>query len=663
MIRKGEVHGVYDLVGVGFGPSNLALAVAVREIAPGSTCLFVERSSGFDWHPGMMLDSSHMQISFLKDLVTLRNTASPYTFLNYLKVHDRLERFVNHAVFRPSRLEYRDYLRWVAADFADQVRYATEVVDISPHADDLDLLQVRLHEASDGTEQVVHTRNVVIAGGGTPRIPDGVDRNAVIHSSEVVPTLTHRLTDLEAPHRVVLVGDGQSAAEIARHVLTRYTQAQVDMVVPGETLSRTDDSPFINEHFFAEHTREFHQQEPDHRARRTARLRASNYGAVDGELLDELYRLSYLDEVRGRSRLIVHPYSRLVSATGGVAVVEHSVGGQREQWPCDALVLATGYHRDLDERLVGTLHTHLGRDERGLPLIDSNHRVTTRPQVRAGVYVQGFGEHAFGIGDTLLSLLPFRSEQIIRDIVRRKRPGATRYPSRQYLEHDRDQLYATVERFAFATLVSARDVDEPLITQVPVVLDRSGPGQGTLFGHLDRANPHVDLLDGRPIQALFHGPNSYISPALFDSTPLPTWNSITVRVRGRVRVVHDRTRLVDGLYELARRADRVSTEPPLRRDDPRIDHLLPHIVGFEIDIEEIVGRFKLSQDRDPQERRLAGLALAEAAERSQRRYLGSIIGVPLDHEHLGSTGSSRHTAQQTEPVVNGTADRSTRWLA
>src|SRR4051794_10016492 len=102
----------YDFVGVGFGPSNLALAVAAEELAPNLQGLFVERSRCFQWHPGMMLDGARMQISFLKDLATLRNPASQYTFLQYVKAKGRLERFVNINEFRLSRLEYGDYLRW-----------------------------------------------------------------------------------------------------------------------------------------------------------------------------------------------------------------------------------------------------------------------------------------------------------------------------------------------------------------------------------------------------------------------------------------------------------------------------------------------------------------------------------------------------------------------
>ncbi len=124
----------YDLVGIGFGPSNLALAVAAYEHEASISCLFIERQPVVNWHPGMLIDGAKMQISFLKDLVTLRNPASPYSFLQYVKAQGRLERFVNLNEFRPTRIEYNGYLRWVAEDFSDCVWYGTRVERVRPYS-------------------------------------------------------------------------------------------------------------------------------------------------------------------------------------------------------------------------------------------------------------------------------------------------------------------------------------------------------------------------------------------------------------------------------------------------------------------------------------------------------------------------------------------------
>ena len=112
---------LYDFIGAGFGPSNMSLAVAMEEVAQlkqrNLTHCFIEKQNQFQWHGGMLLDNTRMQISFLKDLATIRNPASRYTFLNYLHEKGRLEDFINLKTFYPSRQEFNDYLTWVASSF------------------------------------------------------------------------------------------------------------------------------------------------------------------------------------------------------------------------------------------------------------------------------------------------------------------------------------------------------------------------------------------------------------------------------------------------------------------------------------------------------------------------------------------------------------------
>ncbi len=83
----------YDVLGVGFGPANLSIAIALEEQAKdkGLSYCFLEQKPHFEWHGGMLLDGTRMQISCLKDLVTLRNPTSPYSFVNYLHTKDRLK--------------------------------------------------------------------------------------------------------------------------------------------------------------------------------------------------------------------------------------------------------------------------------------------------------------------------------------------------------------------------------------------------------------------------------------------------------------------------------------------------------------------------------------------------------------------------------------------
>ena len=124
----------FDVIGVGFGPSNLALAIAVAEhnrtAAEPLTTRFLERQPEFGWHRGMLIDEATMQVSFLKDLVTMRNPASDFSFLSYLHTQDRLVDFINHKILFPLRIEFHGYFDWAATRVGDQVAYGQEVVSI-----------------------------------------------------------------------------------------------------------------------------------------------------------------------------------------------------------------------------------------------------------------------------------------------------------------------------------------------------------------------------------------------------------------------------------------------------------------------------------------------------------------------------------------------------
>lgn len=76
---------IYDFIGIGFGPANLSVAVALSEkdrLHDNAKVMFIESKPDFIWHGGMLIPEAEMQISFFKDLVTLRDPTSPFTFIN-----------------------------------------------------------------------------------------------------------------------------------------------------------------------------------------------------------------------------------------------------------------------------------------------------------------------------------------------------------------------------------------------------------------------------------------------------------------------------------------------------------------------------------------------------------------------------------------------------
>src|SRR5260370_4375008 len=119
--------GVLDAVGVGAGPFNLSLAAL---LAPtGFNARFFDRSADFQWHPGLLFPEATIQVSYLKDLVTLVDPTSQYSFLAFLRAHKRLYRFINRTETRVSRKEFNQYLQWVACRLPN-VEFGAEVREV-----------------------------------------------------------------------------------------------------------------------------------------------------------------------------------------------------------------------------------------------------------------------------------------------------------------------------------------------------------------------------------------------------------------------------------------------------------------------------------------------------------------------------------------------------
>jgi transcriptional regulator len=126
-----------------------------------------------------------------------------------------------------------------------------------------------------------------------------------------------------------------------------------------------------------------------------------------------------------------------------------------------------------------------------------------------------------------------------------------------------------------------------------------------------RANPQWQGFgEAQPVLAIFHGPHAYVSPSWYRATGVPTWNYAVVHVYGRARPIEDQATL-RSLIERLTALHEARNPSPWRNDlpDDRYHDLLGKIVGFEIDIERMEAKFKLSQNRSDADRQgvIAGL--------------------------------------------------------
>lgn len=180
------------------------------------------------------------------------------------------------------------------------------------------------------------------------------------------------------------------------------------------------------------------------------------------------------------------------------------------------------------------------------------------------------------------------------------------YPPHYYLQHDAHQHVELIRKYPLATLIVASE-DVPFATPLPLILmeeDTSPRSKSSmqLAGHLDANNPAARLIqDGLKALVIFHGPSVYISPTDYTTRQLPTYNYMQVHVRGTF-VRHTEDAAIHADIHALVRAMEPEGKWELADDDPRVPVLIPHIVGFRIQVEEMTGRFKLSQDKNAKDR-------------------------------------------------------------
>jgi L-ornithine N5-monooxygenase len=416
----------FDLIGVGFGPSNLALAIAVTEHnAAGSkpvTARFLERQPRFGWHRGMLLDDATMQVSFLKDLVTMRNPASEFSFLCYLRDQDRLADFINHKTLFPLRIEFHDYLEWAAAKVDGLVSYGQEVVAVKPvrDGDVVDYFDVR---TADGS--VLRARNLVVGTGLRPNLPEGVTPgDRIWHNHQ----LLNRIDDIADPARCIVVGAGQSAAEVTAFLHGRFPEAEVCSVFARYGYSPSDDSSFANRIFDPDGVDAFYAAPEDVKRRLMDYHGNTNYSAVDLDLIEDLYRRVYREKVQGVQRLRIFNTSRPIEVTeldcGIRATIESLTTGEKTVLDADLVVYATGYLPADPTPLLGELAEHCRRDEQGRLRLERDYRLVANG-LRGGIYLQGGTEHSHGITSSLLSNTAVRVGEILTSIVDRREPAVS----------------------------------------------------------------------------------------------------------------------------------------------------------------------------------------------------------------------------------------------
>ena len=424
--------GIHDLLGVGIGPFNLSLA-ALLEPVPEVDAVFLEQKPSFEWHPGLLMEETTLQVPFLADLVTMADPTSSYSFLNYLNAHGRLYRFYFLERFHVPRREYDHYCRWVS-ERLKSCRFGERVEEIRWNGGGESHFEVRAREVVSGEGRTYHARHLALGVGSAPHIPEcmeGMPEEDVFHSAEFLS----RKERFEGAGSVTVVGSGQSAAEVFYELLKEQEEHgyRLDWFTRSRGFFPMEYSRLGLEHFSPEYIRYFHGLPQKQRDRVLSRQDLL-YKGIDVETIARIYDLLYERSVGGAK-----PDVRLLALTeiGGVEPVE-GPGGNRYRLLCrqveedrffvhetERVVLATGYRYSVPG-FLGRIKDLIRWDGADRYLVDLDYRLELTQECPNDIFVQNGEIHTHGVGAPDLGLGAHRSAVIVNNLA-----GRPVYPVRE----------------------------------------------------------------------------------------------------------------------------------------------------------------------------------------------------------------------------------------
>jgi lysine N6-hydroxylase len=397
----------YSCVGVGIGPANLSLASLLHD-RPEVSNLFLERSPDFGWHDDQQIPGATLQVSMLKDLVSLSDPTSSFSFLSYLHAQGRIYHFINAQFDAVPRQEFRNYLEW-ASSRNPHLAYGEEVQGVD----------------FDGTDFVVQTsrrtvlaENVVVGVGSHPWIPP-VARDHLGDTQFHVSQYMRAAGDVR-DKSVCIVGGGQSGAEAFLDLISRppdRAPRRISWISRRPNYLPIDDSPFTNDYYMPCFSDYFFTLRPEIRLAFNHRQVLTSDG-ISEATLREIYQRIYVRRfIDGAADLVaLYPNRRVagVSSTspgGWTLALEHNDHGDiDERIDAEVVVWATGF-RPASMDFLAPIEHRLER-EGGEFRIDEDFAVTWDGPADRRIFLQNAARGQRGLADPNLSLVAWRSQRI-----------------------------------------------------------------------------------------------------------------------------------------------------------------------------------------------------------------------------------------------------------
>ncbi|MBN9654577.1 SidA/IucD/PvdA family monooxygenase [Halobacillus sp. GSS1] len=414
---------IYDLIGVGVGPFNLSLAALLDEIDEVES-LFFEQKEAFDWHPGMLIEGTKMQVPFIADLVTMADPTNKYSFLNYISKNERMYQFYFLQRLDIPRREYNDYCQW-AAHQLDSCRFGRKVTNIKHYKDNEELFKVEVTNEESGKKEVYHTRNLVMGTGSVPVMPrsfQDASSEDVFHTADFLPNQDRcRKAD-----SITVVGSGQSAAETFRELLKgqRDCGYRLDWITRSASFESMEESKLSLEHFSPDYVKYFYQL-PQNQKDEIFANQGLYYKGISNHTINDIYNLLYeysvgQEDLNVGLQVLSEVKDVRPKAAGGYELeCYHYQKKETFTHETDLVIAATGYKPFVPD-FVHHLEDFLEWDEEGRYKVTADYRLVTTEETANEIYVHSGISHTHGVGSTNLGLSIHRNKVIINHLVGRE---------------------------------------------------------------------------------------------------------------------------------------------------------------------------------------------------------------------------------------------------
>lgn len=403
---------ILDFIAIGVGPMNLGLACLTAPIGE-LDGLFLDKKEKFDWHPGMLLEDTTLQIPFMADLVTLADPTNPFSFLNYVKEQGRIYSFYIRENFLLLRNEYNQYCQWVIQKLPN-IHFDTEIVETAySEAEQCYLVYTKCTKTSK--QKIYKARKLVLGTGTQPYIPEGCKKleKKAIHSSSYLS----QKGALQAQKSITILGSGQSAAEIFYDLLQDIDTKRYELnwMTRSPRFFPLEYSKLTLEMTSPEYVDYFYDLPP---AKRDDLIKNQKnlYKGINQDLIANIYDLIYIKQLTNNVRINLRTNSELKKAAYDNSLEKfHLEFHQHEQdkyyqHQTKGLVLATGYAYQQPKFIEGIKHC-IRWNEKGKYDVHRNYAIDHKG---VNIFVQNAELHTHGFVTPDLGMACYRNSYIIK---------------------------------------------------------------------------------------------------------------------------------------------------------------------------------------------------------------------------------------------------------